>query len=56
MVIDVSSSRGFSGAYAYGQEVPRTGQVDEPAVKFTGHMRDAHGLSDYMLGMLRKNQ
>jgi RHS repeat-associated protein len=24
--------------------------VDEQTVKFTGHQRDAHGLSDYMLG------
>ena len=36
--------------YPFGEETPRTGQVDEPMVKFTGHQRDAHGLSDYMLG------
>ena len=42
--------RGEHSFYPFGQEVARTGQVDEPAVKFTGHMRDAHELSDYMLG------
>ena len=42
--------RGRYDYYAFGGEVPRTGQVDEPMVKFTGHQRDAHGLSDYMLG------
>ena len=42
--------RGRSDFYPFGQETPRTGQVDEPTVKFTGHLRDAHGLSDYMLG------
>ena len=42
--------RGRHDFYPYGQETPRTGQVDEPSVKFTGHLRDAHGLSDYMLG------
>ena len=42
--------RGEHSFYPFGQEAGRTGQVDEPAVKFTGHMRDAHELSDYMLG------
>ncbi len=36
--------------YAYGAEVPRSGQADEPTKKYTGHERDPHGLADYMLG------
>lgn len=35
--------------YPFGQPARAVG-VDEPTVKFTGHERDAHGLSDYMLG------
>jgi RHS repeat-associated protein len=42
--------RGRHDYYPFGTEVPRGGQVDEPVVKFTGHERDPHGLSDYMLG------
>jgi RHS repeat-associated protein len=42
--------RGRHDYYPFGHEIPRSGQVDEPTVKFTGHQRDAHGLSDYMLG------
>lgn len=36
--------------YPFGRELARSGQADEPKVKFTGHERDSHGLSDYMLG------
>ena len=50
-ITDASGTRrGRHDYYAFGGEVPRTGQVDEPMVKYTGHQRDAHGLSDYMLG------
>jgi RHS repeat-associated protein len=42
--------RGRHDYYPFGHEIPRPNQVDEPTVKFTGHQRDVHGLSDYMLG------
>ncbi len=42
--------RGRHDYYPFGLEVLRGNQVDEPVEKFTGHERDPHGLSDYMLG------
>jgi RHS repeat-associated protein len=37
--------------YPYGAEIRQGGtSFDEPTVKYTGHLRDAHGLTDYMLG------
>ncbi len=36
--------------FPFGNEVPQLGQADELTVKFTGHQRDLHGLTDYMLG------
>ncbi len=45
--------RGRHDYYPFGLEVERGNQVDEPVSKFTGHERDPHGLSDYMLGRTR---
>ncbi|MCP3994865.1 MAG: hypothetical protein GY722_07355, partial [bacterium] len=42
--------RGRHDYYPFGLEFKRGNQVDEPVSKFTGHERDPHGLSDYMLG------
>ena len=36
--------------YPFGQETPNNPLHHDPTVKFTGHQRDLHGLSDYMLG------
>jgi RHS repeat-associated protein len=37
--------------YPYGAQIRQGGTgFDEPTVKYTGHLRDAHGLTDYMLG------
>ncbi len=36
--------------YPYGAQIAHGKAYDEPTVKFTGHQRDAHGLTDYMMG------
>jgi hypothetical protein len=42
--------RGRYEFYPFGRDVEINGQADEPVAKFTGHLRDSHGSSDYMLG------
>ena len=42
--------RGRHNYFPFGTEAPPGGSYDEPTVKFTGHERDTHGLTDYMLG------
>ena len=42
--------RGWRHFYPYGTGVSSSSGDDEPTVKFTGHERDPHNLTDYMMG------
>ena len=47
---DGGQTIGESDYFPFGEEVAGGAPYDEPTVKFTGHQRDLHGFSDYMLG------